>query len=354
MPLIFGGIVAAMIGFIAARAQVLDPLLLPSMRTTAPDSALAGRLDDTIDRLAALEASMGSLPESDRLSALEAIVSALPDSDRLAALEDTVATLPNSDRLAALEETVAALPEPQPDPVQPPEVDLTPIRAEIAVLSDQIQTLANRPVEVPVIPMDAIDAAMADLRATSTEQQAVIDQLLADARQVKDDTEARANATLARAAMTRILSSVDNGTPFVAALGDLEQAGQTDIPQTLRDVADDGVVPLADLQETISGAARAALAAARGADEGQGGLGGFLQRQLGARSVEPRAGSDTDAILSRVEAAARAGRIGDALAEAETLPASARDALSTWIEQAQSRHDAVSAANALAERLSAL
>jgi hypothetical protein len=146
---------------------------------------------------------------------------------------------------------------------------------------------------------------------------------------------------------------VDNGGPFATALGDLEQAGVTDIPDALRAAAADGVQPLSDLQAAAPDAARDALAAARAAESG-GGLGAFFDRQLGTRSILPREGSDPDAVLSRIEAAARDGRLGDALAEAEALPADAQAALGPWLEQAQKRHDAVTAANALAERLSAL
>jgi hypothetical protein len=302
-----------MVGFIAARAELLDGLFPPGPPSQAP---VAGpTYDDTA-----------------LVSGLEAF----------------------SARLADLEAAVAALPEPQPPVEQspPPEVDLSAINAEIAALSDQVAALANQPVAPAPVPTEAIDAAMAGLRATAAEQQAEIDRLLADARLVRNDAEAAATATLARAAMTRILSAVDSGAPFGAALGDLEQAGAVDVPAQLRDAAESGVPSLAQIQETVPDAARAALAAARGM-QGDTGIGGFLQRQLGARSIEPREGSDPDAVLSRIEAAVRAGRLGDALAEAETLPAPAQEAMATWIEQAQSRHDAVSAANALAERLSA-
>jgi hypothetical protein len=107
------------------------------------------------------------------------------------------------------------------------------------------------------------------------------------------------------------------------------------------------------LQDDITDAVRSALAAARSVDENGGGLIGFLQKHLGMRSIEPQEGSDPDAVLSRIEAAVRAGRLGDALAEARTLPKISQEALSIWIEQAQARHNAVLAANALAERLTA-
>ena len=301
LPLIFGGVVAALLGFIAARGEILDPLLPPSLRANGPDAALAEQLDAV------------------------------------------------SNRLKTLENTVATLPEPQ----APTPVDLSPIASKLSALTDRVDTLASRPVVTTDVPQAALDAALADLRATASAQQDEIDRLLADARLIKDSAEAAANATLARAAVTRIQSAVDTGTPFAAALGDLQAAGATDIPDALRNSAENGVVPLAELQATIPDAARNALDAARAAD-GSGGVTSFLQRQLGVRSIEPQEGLHPDAVLSRIEAAVRTGRLGDALAEVETLPDPARDALRTWTEQAQSRLDAVTAANALAERLSAL
>jgi hypothetical protein len=305
LALFIGGVVAALLGFLAARAEVLDPLLPPGMRAKVVDEAVLEKLDATERRLTQLEA------------------------------------------------TVAALPEPQPPAQAPEPVDLTAIDDQLLTLTARLDTLVARPPVEAEVPTEALDAALADLRKTAEAQQAEIDRLLADARLVREDAQASANATLARAAITRIQSAVDSGAPFTAALSDLEQTGQTEIPEELRNVAETGVTPLATLQSEIPDAARSALAAARLQDNG-GGLGSFFQRQLGLRSIEPREGSDPDAVLSRIEAAVRAGRLGDALAEAETLPEGARAALGPWIEQARMRHDAVTAANVLAERLSAL
>ena len=93
--------------------------------------------------------------------------------------------------------------------------------------------------------------------------------------------------------------------------------------------------------------------AARGAAD-TGGVGSFFQRQLGARSVTPREGDDPDAVLSRIEAAVKAGDLSTALTEAEALPPEAQDAMGDWLSQATTRNDAVTAAKALADTLAAL
>ena len=72
-----------------------------------------------------------------------------------------------------------------------------------------------------------------------------------------------------------------------------------------------------------------------------------MQRQLGARSVEPRAGDDPDAILSRAEAAVSTGQLQQALDELAALPDAAKPALADWIDSAQRRIAAKQAATAL-------
>ncbi|MEP4249719.1 hypothetical protein [Tateyamaria sp.] len=307
LPLIFAGILTAALGFIAARSDFLSES--PPIPTPQIDPAIAEGLADV--------------------------------TDRLAALETTVAKSADLDPLAT---------------------EIGDLSERTATLKAQVDALAERPQVVDVnVPEDALNLALADLRDTADNQQAEIDnqqaeidELLADARLIRSDTQAEANATLQRAALSRIMSAVDTGSPFAAALGDLEQVSETDVPDALKSAAVEGVIPLAALQESFPDAARNGLAAARNNSEESSGLSGFLQRQLGTRSVEPREGSDPDAVLSRMEAAMRAGHLGDALAEVDQLPEPARDALATWLEQAQSRYDAVSAANALADRLSAL
>lgn len=317
MPMIIGGFIAALLGFVAARTEVLDGIFPSSDRAEAPVAAPPPPPFD----------------DSALTSGLEALTT----------------------RMTELEATVAALPSPQEgaSAAPAPEVDLSAIESEIAALSAKVDDVANQPpVEAPV-PTDALDAALAELRAKASEQQAEIDKLLADQQSTIKDAETAAKATLARTAMTGIQSAINAGSPFDAPLGELGKTGLVDVPQDLNAAAADGVASLASLQETFPDAARAALYAARDAETGNG-LGGFLQLQLGTRAIEPREGSDPDAVLSRIEAATRTGDLDTVLAEAQTLPEPAQDAMSAWIEKAQSRHNAVMSANALAERLSAL
>ena len=301
-PLILGGVIAAVLGFTAARLNVVDNFLPPSWRMNAGEIALQEQITSSQGQIAVL-------------------------TRQLSDLANQVENLP------ALE--VEADPE---------------LTAQIKDLADRVEVVEDRPLVTSGAAPDFSENFNA-LREVAEKQQAEIDALLADARLVEQTSQEAANNTLARAAVTRISTAIESGAPFAAALGDLEANGVTDIPEELREAASDGVVTLASLQEAIPDAARAALAASPA--DADAGLGGFLKRQLGARSVTPKEGDDPDAILSRVEGAARQGRLTDALAEAETLPQEAKDAMSDWIETATTRLAVTSASEALMQRLAA-
>lgn len=297
LPLIFGGVVAAALGFTAARSNMIDNFLPPSWRMNAGEVALQEQISSTQSRLATLNEKLTDLAS---------------EMDGVPVVDDSLAT-------------------------------------QISELTGRLTTLENRPATVGTDGGADLSGDFAALRATAEKQQAEIDALLADARLAEQTSNDAASNTLARAAATRVVAAIESGAPFATALDDLEATGVSDIPEVLRAVSTEGVVTLVTLQGTIPDAARAALAASP--PETGGGLGGFIKRQLGARSVAPREGSSPDAILSRVEGAVRQGRLTDALAEAETLPQEAQSAMSDWIESATSRLAVTSASETLMQRL---
>jgi hypothetical protein len=296
LPLIFGGVVAAIIGFSAARSNVVDNFLPPSWRMNAGEVALQ-------DQITSAQSQIDSLNE----------------------------------KLLAVSSGLADMPTPDDS-----------LNAQINELTERMSVVEKRPIAASTSSSD-VSGDFAALRATAEEQQAEIDALLADARIEKQTANDAASSTLARAAATRIVTAIESGAPFAGAVSDLEATGTNDIPEVLRNVATDGVITLAKLQNGFPDASRAALAASP--VDTAGGLGGFLKRQLGARSVAPREGTDPDAILSRVEGAVREGRLTDALAEVETLPQDSKSAMSGWIETAKTRLAVTSASQALMQRL---
>lgn len=229
------------------------------------------------------------------------------------------------------------------------------LASDIAAMQDRIVELEKRPLAEAVSQqaIAAYEGELDRLREAMAAQREEVEALVAEAQQMENEASATAEATLRRAALTRILSALDNGSPYASALADLQAAGQ-EVPEALATAADSGVPSLAELRDSFPDAARRALSAARAETDGTvGSLGAFLRSQLGARSLEPREGSDPDAVLSRAEAAVRAGRLGDALAEIEALPDAARAELSAWTEAARTRQSAVSAAETLSAELNA-
>ncbi|UOA25342.1 hypothetical protein [Pseudosulfitobacter sp. DSM 107133] len=302
-PLVLGGVVAAGLGFVAGKAPILDPMLPQSWRSAGEDTQA------TAD-LAAMEQTISQL--RGEIEDLRGQISAAPEdsSDAVNALAASV------EQLASRVEGLERLPQPSADATG---------NADVTALTDQM-----------------------------AQQQAQIDKLLQDAQLMQNTAATAAGNTLARAAVTRVLAAVDSGAPFDSALADVAANSDIEIPPALQSVAETGVVPLSELQQTLPDAARAALAAARtNATDAAGGFSGFLKRQLGARSVQPREGNDPDAILSRVEAATRQGHLGDALAEAETLPDPAKAELQSWMDAATARLEAMNAAETLMQRLAA-
>ena len=226
---------------------------------------------------------------------------------------------------------------------------LTALTKQMSALEGRIATLENRP--EPETNDGVPEAELQDLRAMLEAQRAEVDALKAEAEASEAAARDSALATLRRAALTRILTALDSGSDFAPALADLRETG-VEVPAVLAGMAETGVPTQAMLTERFPDAARAALAEARLASgEETAGLGGFLKSQLGLRSLTPREGDDPDAVLSRAEAALGEGRLGDALAEIETLPEGARAALADWADLATRRKQALAAAEELAGTL---
>ena len=310
-PMLLGGAIAAGLGFAASEYDVLG--------TRAQGAAeLQNAIEAQQARIAELEARAdepAALPES------------LPQVDALSA------------ELTAAREEFSAL------------------QSQLAEIDSRLTTVEKQPVSggENEIAVAAFEREMEALRASVAEQRREIESLLDNAQTAEEATAAAAEAARAQTGITQMNAAISAGRPFEAALAELQDAGVENIPQALTETAAGGVVTLANLQARYPDAARQALATARAAvpEEGEGGFGSFLKRQLGARSVAPREGTDPDAVLSRAEAAVRDGRLTDALAEIETLPAPAQDAMAEWLADARARQAAETAANELSQRLTA-
>ncbi|MBW4706679.1 hypothetical protein KX928_02655 [Roseobacter sp. YSTF-M11] len=306
-PAVFGGVIAALLGFIAGRGDMLEAYLPASMQR------------QTVD-LAPVEAQTAALAETD-----EALAA------RLEAVEEAAAAIPTTQSVAPDEALMAS-------------VDA--LQSSVVQLTTRLETLEAQPAPAPSEPV-----------ADNSEEIAALQSVLAElqARLSDDDARERTEAerALAQAALTRVVTAVDAGEAFEPALGALEEVAPVEVPDALRAAAAEGVPTMAALRDGFPDAARAGLSAARAdvPETDVQGIGGFLRRQLNARSVSPREGSDPDAVLSRAEAALKSGDLDAALGEMDALPEAAKSAMQDWLEGARARQAARAATKSLSDSL---
>jgi hypothetical protein len=321
-PMLFGGVAAAAIGFGVTTY----------MYQVGPFAADVAAEED--NSTAQMQSDLGAL--SDRLNALEnAAAPEMPEVPDLAPVTASVSGL--TDQLGALTGQIGGLGE------------------QLTALDTRLTALEQRPIEAASdAAVSSFEDAVAGLRQEIEDQRVQIEDMAAEAVEAEKAAEETSRQALARAAMTRLQSSLDAGTPFAPALSDLQGVSAVEVPATLSTLAEDGIPSLAQLQASYPDYARDALGEARALTaEGdtQERLGAFLLNQLGARSLEPKEGDSADAVLSRAEAAVKDARLSDALSEISALPEAARAAMAPWVEQAQLRQDALAAAETLSQNL---
>lgn len=315
---VLGGVIAAAIGFGAARYVVPDGWPFPG---TAPEE----------DPLPGLVASQG-----DDISTLRAEVSQLGDA--LAAMQTDTSAMDRADEVAA---SVAAL-----------NTRLDEIEARLTA----VEKLAPEGSAAAQAAAEAYDRELTALREMFAGELAKIEAAQSDVAAFQADAASAAQAAEGQAALSRVMSALENGQPYSDALLAFTTATGAEIPEELGDYADEGVPTLASLQAAFPDMARAALDASVRAGVEDGSIGrveGFLRLQLGTRSLEPKTGDDPDAVLSRAEAALQRGDLNAALGELDTLPDVAQPALTDWIAQVKIRKEALEAATALSQELTA-
>ncbi|THH34614.1 hypothetical protein E4Z66_16675 [Aliishimia ponticola] len=322
VPLIFGGAVATALGFFGGQLDSVEEAL----GWAEDDAQFEQVIAQQRDALAAQDEKINALAE--QIAQLTAKIEALPDT--------------------------------------PAQVDLSGIEGAVSSTRTELETLTQRLTDLEKRPMteglsqDAIAAYEAELdrlkstvqqelqsfEETAASQRSEIEALLNTAKDTEAEAARKEALARARAALASVMVALDNGAPYADLLSELDAASDAEIPAALSGPAETGVATLVALQADFPLAARSALSAARSeqSESEGGGFGSFLQRQLGARSVTPREGSDPNAVLSRAEAAVRAGQLGTALSEIDTLPETAKSAMADWISAADTRAAAMSAA----------
>ena len=331
VPMVLGGVVAAGIGYGAAVMG-----WLPTSGTTdASDAQVAQALAEQGQVLSALQDQIAALAA--RPPEVAAPVDLAPVFDQITALSAQIDATAGG--IEALTARVAAL-EDRPVFTGDMGADAAAAQAAAEALAAEMEAervaAANRAAELEAAAQEATAQAQAAIAAAEAETASAL---------------ARAEAEVA---LGQLQTALATGAPFAEALATI--AAVTAPPEALTALAETGIATRAALQDAFPPLARAALPVAlqETAGEGMGErLGAFVMGQIGGRSVEPREGDDPDAVLSRVEAAVRAGDLPLALNEIAALPEGARAVLAPWVTDVEARAAAEAELAALTAALAA-
>ena len=295
IPAIFGGMVAGVVGFGVAFG------LLPK-----PDITLSARISAQESQIMALNEKIAAIPMPN-VSSVEAAMSVTTEAVN-----------------AAVE--------------------------RITVLESRKDDLSRRAAEGTSVSMEAYEVVLDSLKSDMENLRSIV---LAEVEAARDQAVLiSTNATrvaVKQALLVRIQRGFESGAPLGKVLDDLAALMQKDVPAALKFVRN-GTPTLLILQSDFPPLARAALATARSegvSGEAESVWANFLRNQFDVRSVSPKEGNGTDAILSRAEATLGEGRLADTLAELNALPEVVRAELSDWITMAEFRVGALAAAASL-------
>lgn len=328
--LLLGGVLAAGLGY---GASLLG--LLPGADTTTQDTSdLQTTLAQQADALAALQAQIADLPEPvEATPAPEIDLSPVTDQIALigAQIDETAAAIGAlADRVSVLEDRPVFTGDVGADAVEAAE-SIAAMEEQLRVQEEEAARIAQEAEATAAAAAAETEAALAEARATEQAAAEAIAQAAADA-------QAATAAAEAEAALNALRAALANGAAFADPLAQI--AAVTDVPEALSAVAETGAPTIAALQDSFPAAARAALPVAlreTAGDRPMDRIGAFLQGQLGGRAITPREGDDPDAILSRVQAAVTAGDMATALTEITALPDGAKAELAPWVADAETR-----------------
>ncbi|MBP8932177.1 MAG: hypothetical protein KBG46_12975 [Paracoccus sp.] len=360
MPTFLGGVIAAGLGAGATYWAIphLPAAWQPVVPVAADGQLEAARAAGTEAATAALQSQTEALATRAAEAGADAARQALADLQPPAG--DAAAMSAQAEKLAALEKTVTDL---AARPVVAPVVSgegserlqgvLNELTARLTAQQQRLDELAARPASDAgsaeqlqgfVAQAEALQKQIAASAAEAEQRIAAAESQASALQESAETANRRAQAATAAAALR---AAIETGGSRDQALADLGAAG-IEAPAVLN-----GDLPtLEQLRAEFPAAARAGLAAALNAAPNSGGalgvIGDFLRVQTGARSVEPREGDDPDAVLSRVDAAVKAGDIRGALTGITTLPEPAQAAMADWTSRAQLWVDADTALATLA------
>ncbi|QIE40944.1 hypothetical protein G5B39_02595 [Rhodobacteraceae bacterium SC52] len=373
VPAVFGGLIAAGLGFGAATMW--------GGNLMGDDEAVEQAIAQQADRLSGIESSLDT-----RLSELAAAVSAPQETDtsaQLTAIGDRLGEQVGSvvTQIEALSGTIETV----QGGISDLEARLGALDTRLADVNERLSAVEKRPLtessETAKQAFAAYERDLESLRAALDDQQSTNNQLAKEledraavaqaevdaaaqraaelqqqaeeqARVAAEQAEARANRAAVREAIASLDASLKTGTGYANALQVLGE--NAEIPEPLAAAADDGIASLTQLRDSFAPLARDALDASRRetVDDGIADrLVSFLQVQSGVRSLDPREGDSPDAVLSRAEAALADGDLSTTLSELGKLPPSGQDAFADWTARAQEYLAVTEAADTLVNTL---
>lgn len=270
-------------------------------RISSLEAGAGGAAEQAAKAAADLEARLAA--RIDEVSAQTAAQPAAPAMDG-----DVVDAI--SKRIAALEAEVASAASGGDG-----EAVSTVLESEFTALSDEIDALKS-----------ALDGAQTRVAALESGEAAT-----AGARSEAERIRRAANLD---AALSRIEEALSAGKSFETSLGNaVSLSGQT-APEALSEAAESGIYSSARLMNAFPQAARKGYGASVKAEAGAGFIDEVVAQvtsRIGGRPVAETAGDDAGAVLSRIEARLKEGRVAAAADEAAGLPAASAEAMSAWL-----------------------
>ncbi|BCP55697.1 hypothetical protein K32_43140 [Kaistia sp. 32K] len=234
-------------------------------------------------------------------------------------------------RLADLEKEVAALKQAASQPTAAPAASVPAAAVDLSPLESRLAALESRPAPAGAAPVD-LTPLQSRLDALTARLDTVEQHPPADPK-----TEAAARVI----AVTALRQAASGSGPFadelsaVAALGDRNAS-----LDALAPIAGAGTPSKAELAAAFPAVAEQIRIAAAKVDPGASlidRLAASAGSLVSVKPTGPMAGNSATAIVSRMEAAVKAGNLAETLREGEALDAIARAPLSDWADKASRR-----------------
>lgn len=288
------------------------------------DAASGSEPDDARDPFDTFEDGLDAAPRGgENFSAT--------DTDQLPVLAETVDDEPSSDPVATEPAALDARPGVSPSPAETLQTLLdeerlltTSLRDEIIALNAQLDTVTRD-----------LDQARTELDGAMNASDALRQRVL--------DLEAAVSegpAAQSALALTRLQSAINQGTPFRQELAIIaKETPAAPGLNILAAFAETGAPTMQDIRAQFAEAAREgfAIAAREQADDVFSRYGARMAALVNIRPASPQPGDSPGAVLSRAEDAVERGALGEAIAEIESLPTPAQDAMAEWITLARNR-----------------